>query len=100
VNEDHQCFKRFGCGRGGDVFTFVMEIQGLSFYESLRFLAKQNGVPCRSASRKQIEIRHGFAPFGFQVLPNTAQNNLIFPGGLFVTFLGIISLGSIESRIN
>ena len=45
VNGDHQFFKCFGCGVGGDVFKFVMEKEGLSFYECLQLLAEQNGIP-------------------------------------------------------
>ena len=38
-----QFYKCFGCGKSGDVFSFLMEIQGLSFVESLRILAAQQG---------------------------------------------------------
>ncbi|MBA3679555.1 DNA primase, partial [Candidatus Saccharibacteria bacterium] len=34
----------FGCGKGGDVFKFVMEKEGLSFPEALQMLADQAGV--------------------------------------------------------
>lgn len=34
----------FGCGKGGDVFTFVQETQGLDFNESVEFLARQAGI--------------------------------------------------------
>lgn len=37
-------FKCFGCGKGGDVFTFVQELEGLSFWEALRALADEAGV--------------------------------------------------------
>ena len=40
-----QIFKCFGCGKSGDVFNFVMEFQGLSFYEALTTLAEQHGIP-------------------------------------------------------
>ncbi|MEZ5391798.1 MAG: CHC2 zinc finger domain-containing protein [Bryobacterales bacterium] len=40
-----QIYKCFGCGKSGDVFNFVMEHQGLSFYEALTMLAEQNGIP-------------------------------------------------------
>ena len=39
-----QIFKCFGCGKGGDVFNFVMEHQGLSFFEALTIVAEQNGI--------------------------------------------------------
>lgn len=34
----------FGCGKGGDVFTFAQETQGLNFNESVEFLARQAGI--------------------------------------------------------
>ena len=38
-----QFYKCFGCGKSGDVFKFLMEIQGLTFVESLKILAAQQG---------------------------------------------------------
>src|SRR5262249_49613540 len=45
VHPGHQFFKCFGCGKGGDVFNFLMEIEGISFFEALRTLAEQRGIP-------------------------------------------------------
>lgn len=45
VNDSLQIFKCFGCGKGGDVFTFLMEHQGLTFPEALEWLAERNGIP-------------------------------------------------------
>ena len=45
VNERLQIYKCFGCGKGGDVFSFVMEMQGLSFPEVLEMLAERHGIP-------------------------------------------------------
>lgn len=44
VNGSLQIFKCFGCGKGGDVFNFLMELQGLSFFEALKSLAEQHGL--------------------------------------------------------
>jgi len=44
VSPERQSFKCFGCGRGGDVFTFVMEKEGLEFREALEMLAQKTGV--------------------------------------------------------
>ena len=38
-----QIYKCFGCGKSGDVFSFLMELQGLSFFEALKVLAEQQG---------------------------------------------------------
>ncbi len=45
VYVDRQRYKCFGCGESGDVIKFVQEIQGLTFWESLKLLAEQNGIP-------------------------------------------------------
>lgn len=45
VNTLHQFYKCFGCGAGGDVFKFVMAVQGISFFEALKSLAETNGIP-------------------------------------------------------
>ena len=45
IYADHQFFKCFGCDAKGDVFNFVMMIEGLTFWEALKKLAEQNGIP-------------------------------------------------------
>ncbi|MEP7162361.1 MAG: DNA primase [Candidatus Moraniibacteriota bacterium] len=44
VNEEKQMWHCFGCGKGGDAFAFIMEIEGLEFKEALRLLAERAGV--------------------------------------------------------
>jgi DNA primase len=44
VNPDKQIFHCFGCGAGGNVFTFVQRQQGISFPETVRLLAKRAGI--------------------------------------------------------
>lgn len=50
VHQGLQIFKCFGCGKGGDVFNFLMETQGLTFYEALRALAEGHGIPMPASS--------------------------------------------------
>jgi DNA primase len=45
VHAGHQFYKCFGCGAGGDVLKFVMEMERLSFYEALKLLAEKHGIP-------------------------------------------------------
>ncbi len=51
VHAGLQIYKCFGCGQSGDVFNFLMELQGLTFYEALKTLADRQGIrmPQRSA---------------------------------------------------
>lgn len=44
VNEEKQIFHCFGCSKGGDVFTFVQEIESMDFRETLKMLAEKAGV--------------------------------------------------------
>ena len=44
VNAEKQVYKCFGCGEGGDVFSFVMKVKGLSFAEVLEEFAGRTGV--------------------------------------------------------
>ena len=44
VNPQRQTYHCFGCGVGGDVFKFVMEMENLEFMEALERLAQQTGV--------------------------------------------------------
>lgn len=38
-------YKCFGCGAGGGVFDFVMQIEGCSFPEAVRIIAEKSGIP-------------------------------------------------------
>ena len=55
VSEDKQIFHCFGCGQGGNVFTFLMQYNNLSFPEAVRFLAQKSGIviPTRKMSPVQ-----------------------------------------------
>ena len=44
VSRQKQMFYCFGCGAGGNVFTFLMEYENYSFVEALRVLADRAGV--------------------------------------------------------
>jgi DNA primase len=52
VNEEKQIFHCFGCGAGGDVFTFLMKVGNFSFPQAVEELAKRYGVrlPSRELS--------------------------------------------------
>jgi DNA primase len=45
VSPDRGFYKCFGCGKAGDIFTFVMETEGLQFTEAAEALAQRFAVP-------------------------------------------------------
>lgn len=45
VSPERQSYHCFGCGAGGDIFTFFMETEGIPFKEALEVLASRAGVP-------------------------------------------------------
>jgi DNA primase len=44
VNPEKQIFHCFGCGAGGNVFTFLMRHEGIGFPESVKVLAQRAGI--------------------------------------------------------
>ncbi len=47
VTPARQFFHCFGCGEGGDVFTFLMKVDGIGFTEAIERLAEKYGVQLR-----------------------------------------------------
>jgi DNA primase len=53
VSEDKQIWHCFGCQKGGDIFGFVMEMEGLEFREALVMLAEKAGIQIRKFDAKE-----------------------------------------------
>ena len=51
VSPDRQIFHCFGCGVGGNVYTFLMKIEGITFKESLEQLAERANIQLPICSR-------------------------------------------------
>ena len=45
VAKDKQMFHCFGCGKGGNVFNFIMEIENIPYIEAVQYLAKRINYP-------------------------------------------------------
>lgn len=50
VNRERQNWHCFGCNKGGDIFSFVQEMEGMEFVEALRLCANRAGVSLTSYS--------------------------------------------------
>jgi DNA primase len=44
VNPAREIFHCFGCGAGGNAFSFIMKIEGVSFPEAVKLLARKSGI--------------------------------------------------------
>lgn len=44
VSRERQIWHCFGCDKGGDIFAFIMELEGMTFPEALKHLAARAGV--------------------------------------------------------
>ena len=51
VNPERQSFKCWVCDVGGDVFSFIMRIEGVEFREALEMLADRAGITLRSPAQ-------------------------------------------------
>ena len=58
VNPVKQFYHCFGCGEHGDVFTFLMKQDGLSFMDAVRSLADKTGVVIDTATDYEAEQRN------------------------------------------
>lgn len=63
VNEPGQFYHCFGCGKSGDVIKFIQEVESLTFYEAVKFLAEIAKMPIPEDSKyddeqlKQAKLR-------------------------------------------
>lgn len=53
VSAEKQIFKCFGCGESGDVFSFLMKMEGLNFPEALEILANRTGIILEKSRSKE-----------------------------------------------
>ncbi|ANZ58140.1 DNA primase [Fructilactobacillus lindneri] len=83
VNEEKQIFHCFSCGRGGNVFTFLMDLQGLSFPQAVEEVAKDDGIeiptdatwnkesPKQASVKPLIDVQEKAAKLYHHILVNT-----------------------------
>ena len=54
VSAEKRIYHCFGCGAGGNVFKFVMEVQNISFVDAVRQFAESAGVPIPNANKGNL----------------------------------------------
>src|SRR5579872_829300 len=78
VNPQMQIYKCFGCGKGGNVFTFLMEVEKVSYVESIRTLAERYGINIPQSQSQNSESSTDFEQL---------YNVLRFAGNYYYTHL-------------
>ncbi|MGA9227418.1 MAG: DNA primase [Mesobacillus sp.] len=86
VSPDKQIYHCFGCGAGGNVFSFLMEIEGISFQEAVLKLAEQANIELQlegpltnkgpqlpEGSKQMIEAHELLRKFYHHLLVNTKE---------------------------
>ena len=76
VSPDKQIYHCFGCGKGGGVINFIMEIENLSFQDAVAFLARRANMPMpeetetesTSRRKKLLELNRDAARFFYSQL--------------------------------
>ncbi len=73
VSRDKQLYHCFGCGEGGDVFHFIMNIEKIDFVEAVKILAERAGITYEpgyvGGRSKQAEIERDI----YEVLERSAE---------------------------
>ncbi len=89
VNPDRQIYHCFGCGKGGNVFTFLIEHEKMTFVEAVRHLARKANITIREevsdTRREQLEklnYAQQVALEYFQTVLNSPQYKVVLDGYL------------------
>lgn len=86
VSTDKQIFYCFGCGTGGNVFSFIMKQEGLSFPEAVRKLASRYGIdiPIKSLSpelKRRVGEKESLLELNRQAMEFFQHALLNYPAG-------------------
>ena len=73
VSPDKQIFHCFGCGVGGNVFTFLMKIEGINFIEAVQMLAEKSQIQLPTLANSGDSAKEELKTKVYQVNEFTAQ---------------------------
>lgn len=80
VHPDKSLYKCFGCGKGGNVFSFIMEMEKLSFIEAVTLLAERYNIalpserPENRETAEQRDALHDVSRFAARFFFNALQS--------------------------
>ena len=63
VSPQKQIYKCFVCGATGNVFTFVMEYEQISFLEAVKFVASKVGIDVEIGNYKEDTINNEYSKY-------------------------------------
>lgn len=102
VDKKKQLFHCFGCGAGGDVVSFIMQKEGLSYPESLKYLGEKAGInivynenPVVNKRRNKLfEINKEVMMYFYKnLLTNKAPQDYLLNRGLRSNIVNTFMLG-------
>ena len=104
VSQDKQIFHCFGCGKGGSVITFIMEVENLSFPDAVAFLARRAGMqvpeeshdPDHGRRERLLELNRNAARFFYEQLvapSGKSAQNYVDRRGISATMVRRFGLG-------
>jgi DNA primase len=67
-------YKCFGCGKAGDAIQFVMDIEGLSFIEAMKFLGKKYGIEVSEEPMTEQDVQKENERESLYIVLNYAKN--------------------------
>lgn len=77
VDDKKQLFHCFGCGLGGDVVSFIMQKEGLSYIDAMKYLANKAGVKIdNNVSSKKNSILNSYYDINKEIMMYFYKNLL------------------------
>ena len=76
VSPSKQIYHCFGCGNGGNVFTFIMEFQKLTFFESVKLLADRYNIVLEITQSSSLSNEYSFLKKVHESATKQFQRNL------------------------
>ena len=79
VSRDKQMYYCFGCGAGGNVFTFIMEYENFTFPEAVRYLAERAGMELPEQELSAEAKQQADAKAQLKEMNKMAANYFLYP---------------------
>jgi DNA primase len=95
VSPEKQIFHCFGCGEGGNVFTFLMKKDGLSFPDAIRLVGKRYGIEIPEKRHKERDRKFDEREILYNI---NKQAMMFFKENLQISKEGKMALAYLNDR--